>query len=91
MVGTHSVDSAHAQHPGELRIAAKRTRENADRFIEEVVVDDPDLASYLRIEERELEAGGSQTAYRMRMAAVARMVAAMNAISLRRSRRPLTR
>jgi hypothetical protein len=29
-----------------------------ERFVEEVRGDDPDLASYLRIEERELEAGG---------------------------------
>jgi hypothetical protein len=35
-----------------------RRREDAKRFIEEVRGDDPDLASYLRIEERELEAGG---------------------------------
>jgi hypothetical protein len=28
------------------------------RFIEEVRGDNPDLASYLKIEERELEAGG---------------------------------
>jgi hypothetical protein len=33
-------------------------REDAERFIEEVHRDDPILASYLRIEERELEAGG---------------------------------
>ena len=33
-------------------------REDAERFIEEVWGDDPELASYLRIEERELEAGG---------------------------------
>ena len=33
-------------------------REDAERFIEEVRRDDPELASYLRIEERELEAGG---------------------------------
>jgi len=32
-------------------------REDAERFIEEVRGDDPDLASYLRIEERELETG----------------------------------
>jgi hypothetical protein len=32
-------------------------REDAERFIEEVLCDDPELASYLRIEERELEAG----------------------------------
>ena len=33
-------------------------REDAKRFIEEVRGDDPELASYRRIEERELEAGG---------------------------------
>ena len=33
-------------------------REDAERFIEQVGGDDPDLASCLRIEERELEAGG---------------------------------
>jgi hypothetical protein len=33
-------------------------REDTERFIEEVRGDDPELASYLRIEERELEAGG---------------------------------
>jgi hypothetical protein len=31
---------------------------SADRFIEEVRGDDPELAANLRIEERELEAGG---------------------------------
>jgi hypothetical protein len=33
-------------------------REDAERFMEGVPDDDPNLASYLRIEERELEAGG---------------------------------
>jgi hypothetical protein len=33
-------------------------RRDAERFIEEVRGDDPDLASYLRIEERELEGAG---------------------------------
>jgi len=33
-------------------------REDAERFVEEVRGDDPELAAYLRIEERELEAGG---------------------------------
>ena len=33
-------------------------REDAERFIEEVRGDDPDLASHLRIEERGLEVGG---------------------------------
>jgi len=37
-------------------------REDAERFIEEVRGDDPKLASYLRIEERELEAGESELA-----------------------------
>jgi (2Fe-2S) ferredoxin len=32
--------------------------EDAERFVEEVHRDDPEPASYLRIEERELEAGG---------------------------------
>jgi hypothetical protein len=32
--------------------------EGAERFIEDVRGDDPDLASYLRVEERALEAGG---------------------------------
>jgi hypothetical protein len=34
------------------------SREDAERFVEEVRGDDPDLASYLRIEDRELDAGG---------------------------------
>ena len=33
-------------------------REDAERFVEEVRGDDPELASYLRIEERGLEARG---------------------------------
>ena len=33
-------------------------REDAERFIEEVHGDDPELASYLRVDERELHAGG---------------------------------
>jgi hypothetical protein len=37
-------------------------REDAERFIEEVRSDDPGLASYVRIEERELEAGGEAVA-----------------------------
>jgi hypothetical protein len=35
--------------------------EDAERFIEEVRGDDPELASYLRIEERELEGGRRET------------------------------
>ena len=37
-------------------------REDAERFIAEVRGDDPELASYLRIEEGELEAGGPTSA-----------------------------
>jgi hypothetical protein len=33
-------------------------REEAERFVEEVRSDDPDVGAELRIEERELEAGG---------------------------------
>jgi hypothetical protein len=33
-------------------------REDAERFIEEVRGDDPEVAAKLRIEERELEVGG---------------------------------
>ena len=33
-------------------------REDAERFIEEIRRDEPELAKPLRIEERELEAGG---------------------------------
>jgi len=33
-------------------------RRDAERFLEDVRRDDPGLASHLRIEERELEAGG---------------------------------
>ena len=32
-------------------------REDAERFLEEVRGDDPDVAAEMRIEERELEAG----------------------------------
>jgi hypothetical protein len=42
--------------------AASVRREDAERFVEEVRGDDPKLASYLRIEERELEAGGPELA-----------------------------
>ena len=35
-------------------------REDAERFIEEVHGDDPEVEAKLRIEERELEAGGGQ-------------------------------
>ena len=46
-------------HPLGAAIEAFIRREDAERFIEEVRGDDPELAGCLRIEERELEAGGS--------------------------------
>jgi len=39
------------------RAIERRAAEDAERFIEEVRGDDPELAAKLRIEERELEAG----------------------------------
>ncbi|HVH46518.1 MAG TPA: hypothetical protein VM925_29450 [Labilithrix sp.] len=33
-------------------------REDSERFIEEVLGDDPEVAAKLRVDERELEAGG---------------------------------
>jgi hypothetical protein len=43
-------------------------REDAERFIEEVRNDEPELASYLRIEERELDLRQAQTAQRRALA-----------------------
>jgi hypothetical protein len=40
------------------RCTATFIREDAERLVEEVRGDDPELASYLRIEERQLETGG---------------------------------
>jgi len=52
----HVVLHRHATSVNALEVFVRR--EDAERFIEEVRGDDPDLASYLRIEERELEADG---------------------------------
>jgi hypothetical protein len=41
-----------------LRSPVDVRREDAERFIEEVRGDEPELAEGLRIEERELETGG---------------------------------
>jgi hypothetical protein len=49
-----------ADHPLGDSIEMFLPREDADRFIEDVRGDDPDLASYLRIEERELDSGSLQ-------------------------------
>jgi hypothetical protein len=45
-------------HPLGDAIEVLIRREDAERFIQEVRGDDPELARHLRIEERELEAGG---------------------------------
>ena len=45
-------------HPLGVELEVLVRREDAERFVEEVRGDDPDLARYLRIEEREFEAGG---------------------------------
>ena len=47
-------------------------REDAERFIEEVREGDPELAAKLRIEERELEAGGLATSWMRYASCVAR-------------------
>ena len=55
---TRSSTTASSDHPLGDAVDTFVRREDAERFIEEVRGDDPELASYLRIEERELEAGG---------------------------------
>jgi hypothetical protein len=66
MIAAAGLDWSVEQHPLEavvereyqsLRVPVPR-RENAERFIEAVMRDDPELARNLRIEERELSAGG---------------------------------
>ena len=54
----YSVDfpSRHANHP--FGRETFRRREDAERFIEELRKVEPEFANSLRIEERELEAGG---------------------------------
>ncbi len=48
----------HTNRSSELQTSHNK---EAERFIEDVRGDDPELASYLRIEERELEAGEQRT------------------------------
>jgi len=43
---------------GVRRSDQRQPRQRAERFIEEVRGDDPEVAAKLRVEERELEAGG---------------------------------
>jgi hypothetical protein len=51
-------DALSTDFPLDVELEGFHRREDAERFIEEVQSDDPDRASCLRIEERELEAGG---------------------------------
>ena len=51
-------DRTSLEHPLGEAVDVLLTREDASRFIEEVRGDDPELASYPRIKERELKAGG---------------------------------
>jgi hypothetical protein len=51
--------------PPKRRIRAYVRREDAERFIEEVRSDEPELAKDLRIGERELEAGTRTTGGRL--------------------------
>ena len=59
VVVTTGVTNSHPREPTtgvELEVFIRAM--DAVRFVEELRGDDPELASYLRIEERELEAGG---------------------------------
>ena len=49
---------AHDEHPPGDAIETFIRREDAERFVEEIRGDEPELAESLRIEERELRAGG---------------------------------
>ena len=51
-------DRSTSDHPLGDAVETFIRREDAERFIEEVRGDDPELAGYLRIEERELEGVG---------------------------------
>jgi acyl-CoA reductase-like NAD-dependent aldehyde dehydrogenase len=62
-IGGEWVDAASGEtfettSPADAKCSASSRvrREDAERFIEEMLGDDPELASYLRNEERELEA-----------------------------------
>ena len=50
------------RHPYHRSSELQTSRKDAERFIEEVRGDDPEVAANLRIEERELEAGGGAAA-----------------------------
>ena len=51
-------DALSPDFPLGLELEVFMGREDAERLVEEIRGDDPEVASYLRIEERELEAGG---------------------------------
>jgi hypothetical protein len=52
-------DRSSRQHPLGDAVDVFIRRADAERFIDDVRGDEPELAAYLRIEERELNAGGS--------------------------------
>jgi hypothetical protein len=56
--GRHPGSQAAGSAASRIALETFIRREDAERFIEEVRGDDPDLAAKLRIEERELDAGG---------------------------------
>jgi hypothetical protein len=51
-------DRSSREHPLGEAVEVFIRREDADRLVDEVRGDEPELASYLRIEELDLEAGG---------------------------------
>ena len=51
-------DRSSPDHPLGDAVETFIRREDAERFIEEVRGDDPEVAAKMRIEEREIEAGG---------------------------------
>ena len=62
-------DALSANFPLGVELEVFLRREDAERFIEEVRGDEPEIATKLRIEERELEAGGLKLlGYRARKA-----------------------
>jgi hypothetical protein len=56
--GSCSTTERASSHPLGGAVDVLLTREDAERFIAEVRGDDPELASHLRIEERELRRAG---------------------------------
>lgn len=62
MSSESSTSTPAPNHPLGEAVETFLRREDAERFVEGVRGDEPELASYLRVEERELEAGGAELA-----------------------------